>query len=288
MALPHDLYIRYLITKGCDGLKSVNDALREIRLPEITQEDFGRNYDFVEKNVPPNVLKQASKQRYEQKFIKWMDHLSIGDIWKREGMWKHKAHAAAWELIMGCFSDRLLILTINSLLVKMPSDVEVAEIITARFSAMLQGPHVALYRKYFFNCSRMTRKDWNIYLRSCGPDEQHLYFTALSESLDVLKTELELPANVSVASSLQFLFMKSFQKAKSYLKNSTPESNREARAWIGQTMSLADKYEKYKTGDKADFSKQLIMEFDYVDEEIPGPDDDMIALMAGHKEVGDK
>lgn len=277
MALPHDLYIRYLVTKGCDSQGAVNSELAKLGLPRIEMEDFMRHYNAVDAALPPAIMKQASTKKYEMKFFKWMEVIGLKEIWIAEGPWAKKEMVGAWKLLIGCLADPKLVLTLNSMLVKVNNDQEISEIINGRFSAMLMPAHVALYRKYFFDCTKMTRADWKGYLANCTAVEKHLYFTALTESLDVLKTELELPANVSVASSLQYLLMKAFQKSKHYLKSSTPESNREARAWISQTISLADKYEKYKTGDKEDFSKQLLMEFDYVNEDIPAPDDDMLA-----------
>lgn len=284
MAIPHDLYIRYLVTKGCDSLGAVNSRLDELGIPRIWDDVFERQYNYVEKSVPPTIMKQMRSGRYEDKFIKWMEILGLKEIWLAEGPWAKKEMQAAWKLLKGCFSDRLIILTMNSLMVKLDNDQEISEIINSRFSAMLTPAHVALYRKYFFNCRTMTRSDWKDYLKNCDNNEKHLYFTALTENIDVLKTELELPAVVSVASSLQFLFTKAFQKSKQYLKSSTPESNREARAWISQTMALADKYEKYKTGDKQDFSKQLLLEFDYVHDDIPAPDDDMLAQIMAEQQ----
>lgn len=277
MALPHDLYIRYLVTKGCDSLGAVNHELEQLDLTQIEHKDFERHYNFVEASVPPAVLKQSASKRYEKKFLRWMEVLGLKEIWLAEGPWAKKEMMGVWKLLYGCLSDKMLTLTMNALLVKIPNDQEISEIINGRFSAMLMPAHIALYRKYFFDCAKMTRQDWKSHLTSCGPQEKHLYFIALTEKLDVLKTELELPAVISVASSLQYLFTKSFQKSKQYLNSSTPEANKEARAWISQTMALADKYEKYKTGDKQDFTNQLLLEFDYVNEDIPAPDDDMLA-----------
>lgn len=288
MAVPHDLYVRYLVTAGCDSVTEVNKRLAELSIPLIGHSAFAAQYDFVESSVPPTVMKQISKRIYEPKFLKWMNTLGIGDIWCANGPWAKKEVTAGWKLIMGLFADKRLTLTMNALMVKVADDNEVAEIISARFSAMLNKTHVSLYRKYFFDSRRMTRECWRSFLQYCSPEEKNLYFIALTENVDVLKTELELPANVSISSALQFLFTKSFQKAKQYLNVPTPEGDKAARAWISQTMALADKYEKYKTGDKADFSKQLLMEFDYVHEDIPAPDDDMLlAIMDGAQKKAD-
>ena len=44
-------------------------------------------------------------------------------------------------------------------------------------------------------------------------------------------------------------------------------------------MNLADKYEKYRSADSSDFSKSLQMEFEYIDNEFPTPDESTLSLL---------
>jgi hypothetical protein len=144
---------------------------------------------------------------------------------------------------------------------------------------MIREDHIALYKKYFFDPQRMTRKDWKTFLADATDKEKHVYFTALTEPLDILKTELELPSDISVSQPLQILLTKADQKAKMYLDLSTPDANKEARAWISVVSDLTGKYEKYRTGDKTDFAKQLQMQFDFIDNDFPAPDAEVLNLL---------
>lgn len=289
MATPYDLYLRFLVTKGFDDLKEVNAHLETLNLSPVKQDAFDKQYEMVTNSLPKPLIKQIELKFYEPEFLKWMGVLEVKELWLGEKAFLIPEIKRQIHFVQGLHGDPYLRLCINALLVKALQSAELAEVINVRFSAMLKDSHVDLYQKYFFDPRRLTRKDWKSFLKDQGNQEKHIYFTALTEDIDTLKTELELPAQVNVSEPIQFLLTKSYQKAKDYLRLSTKEANVEARAWITQVISLAEKYEKFKTGDKTDFSKQLQMEFDFVDTEFATPDADTLAeLMAEHKLVTDK
>lgn len=280
MATPFDIYIRFLVTKGFDSLRDVNDHLAELAIAKVPDEAFVAQYDLVEKSLPERIFRQLSTKQYEGDFLKWMKFLEIEEFWQGEKNYVVPEVKRRITVITGIHDDPYLKLCLNGLLIKNVNSKDTTDIINSRFSALLKEEHIDLYRKYFFDPRRLTRKDWKQFIKDQPNREKHIYFTALNEPLDVLKTELELPAQVSVSEPLQFLLTKSFQKAKDYLNVGTKEANAEARAWISQVVMLSEKYEKFKSGDKTDFAKQLQMEFDFIDNEFPQPDvDTMKELM---------
>lgn len=280
MACPYDLYLRFLVTKGMTDTKEVLDHLKEVAISRTLHDaDFDAQYDLVLKSVTKPVAEQIESQNFDGDFLKWARILEVPDLWKTEKRFLDPELRKRWNLILGSLDDPHLVLAINALLIKNVPLPDVADLISMRFSAALKEPHLELYRKFVFDPRRMTRKDWKAFLKDKEAKEKHIYFTALTESVDTLKTELELPADINVSFPLAFLLSKSFQKAKTYLEMQTPEAGREARAWIGQVTALTDKYEKYRTGDKADFAKQLQMQFDFIDNEFPTPDAGTMALL---------
>jgi hypothetical protein len=153
---------------------------------------------------------------------------------------------------------------------------ELVQVVNNRYASLLRDEHIILYEKYFFCARRMTRGAWRGFLKGCDPNEARIYFTALSEPLEVLKTELELPAQISSSETLQYLLTKSYLKAKQFLGVNTPEGNREARYWVDTVLQLVDKYEKYRASDATDFGNALQMEFDFVDTEFDMPDREVL------------
>lgn len=282
MSTPYDLYVRFLITSGVRDKEDIDSKFRELNLP------FGDKYllqsieaqeAVVSYNLPSSICTQIEKKSYSGDFLQYMKVLEVDDLWHMERTFKaaDPVKRSVAKLTYDINQDPQLKICLSSLLMKGIPHAELAQMLSSRFASFLREQHVALYEKYFFNVRRMTRKDWKKYMEYCEPHEQKVYFTALSEPLDTLKTELELPAKVSAAETLQYLLTKSYQKAKEYLALGTPEGNKEARAWIESVVQLVDKYEKYRAGDASDFSSALQLEFNFVEDGFDTPDPEVLA-----------
>ena len=287
MARPYDLYIKFLITKGMNDLKEVNASLDELRIPRVDQDHYDLVYQGIKRSCPKGVLRQMEDRSPEKDFLKWMKILDVDEMWEGEKPYLVPTKKREIAVATSINDDQHLSLCVNALLMKGLRGKDITESVNPKFSAMLKIEHVEIYQKFFFNPQRMSRNDWKNYIAECSNKEKHIYFVALSEPLDILKTELELPTQVNVTEPLQFLLTKSYLKAKQYLSFSTKESNAEARAWINQVTALTDKYMKYKSSDTTDFAKTLQMEFDYVDTEFPSPDSETLKQLREELEVKD-
>jgi hypothetical protein len=287
MARPYELYVRFLVTRGIDELEAVNGRLAELHLQPIDEAYLDRQYNLVQDLVPEPVLRQIETQKYEGTFLKWMKILEVEELWLLEKPFKTQESAAS-KLVYDINFDPQLRTALSSLLIKNMVVGDICMSINAKFSYMLKEAHVSLYRKFFWEPNRMTRASWRQYLRGCDEREKAVLFTALTEPLEVVKTTLDLPAQANVSDTLQYLFTHASMKAKHYLRLNTPDSNREARSWISQTMALADKYEKHRTGNVDDFGKSLQMEFDYIDSEYPTPDEALLKDLKNRQEELEK
>lgn len=292
MPIPYDLYIRFLATKGIDDVRKINSCLQDLSLPAITQVDLDSHWSLIHNGLPANIVTQIETQSFSGDFMKNMNVMEVRDLWLNEAAFCKKEPDAKEivpyvRFVYDIHQDSSLRLCINALLMKRVSFDEISRILSSKFSIALKEKHLAIYAKYFFDVSRMTKASWKSYISKCSGKEAQIYFTALTESVDVLKTELDLPALMNVSDSLQWLLTKSFLKAKTFINMNTVEAGREARAWIDQVVSLTDKYEKHRSGDQHDFAKALQMEFEFVEEEFGTPDDDLaleIAEKTGPKE----
>jgi thiaminase len=277
--MPYILYIRFLATKGIDDIKEINKLLKVIGLPPIEQKDLDEQWDLLHKALPKNILAQIENKNYSSDFMKNMNVVGVGDLWLYEAPLSKSAEArniAPYvKFVYAIHEDTWFRTCINALLIKKSSYEEIARILSVKFSVQIQEKHLDIYSRYFFDVSLMTKGAWKNYLKKFSGKEPHVYFTALTENIEVLKTELELPSVISVSDSLQWLLTKSFLKAKSYINIGTIEAGREAREWIDQVVKLTDKYEKYRSGDQGDFAKALQMEFEFVNEDFGTPDSDL-------------
>jgi thiaminase len=277
--MPYILYIRFLATKGIDDIKEINKLLKVIGLPPIEQKDLDDQWDLLHKALPKNILRQIENKTYSSDFLKNMSVIGVGDLWLYEASFNKSVEArniAPYVKFVYAIHDDVWFRTcINALLIKKSSYEEIARILSVKFSVQIHEKHLDIYARYFFDVSLMTKGSWKSFLRKYSGKEPYIYFTALTENIEVLKTELELPSVISVSDSLQWLLTKSFLKAKSYINIGTIEAGREAREWIDQVVKLTDKYEKYRSGDQGDFAKALQMEFEFVNEDFGTPDSDI-------------
>lgn len=287
MAIPHELYLRFLATKGFDDLKKVNEELARLGIRAVQQKDLDKQWELLHSVAPKTIIEEIEKKTYSADFLPCMKVLEVEDLWHAEPIAGAKTKNAT-KLVYDILQDPSLRITVNALLIKNVSIEEITRLMAAKFAAPYKETHYDIYRRFFFNASRMTRRDWKEYLTLCQENERRLYFTALTEGVETLKTELDLPAQISVSETLQWLLAKSFQKAKSSMRVNTPDANRETREWISQIAMLADKYEKHRSGDQGDFAKALQMEFDFVEEDFATPDSDLLEeFKASQKDIAE-
>ena len=265
---PHLLYIRYLATLNYD-YSQMCEHFTELNLAEPDVDVYSNEVMLIEEKLPASVRTQIEKRKYSAGFLKWMEILEVKKFWR--------CAKATRTLVLDIHQDPHVRLAINALLLKGMPVGELTQSLNIKFATTLTEEVLELYKFFFFNIPRMTRTAWKVYLRKCEPHEQKIYFMAFTSPLEVVKTEFELPAKISVSNTLQYLLSKSFEKAKTSLAHDHPESGKEARAWIKQVAELADKYEKHRVSDASDFSQTLQMEFEYVDQEFPSPDPETLA-----------
>jgi hypothetical protein len=277
MALPYDNYIRFLVTKGHVDLDEVNGLLENFSLPAIKQKTLDEHWALVDSSLPLGVKSQLeNKSQGGDEFLRWMAFLEVQDYWLAEKPFATAERRSAVRITESIHDDQMLRLAINALFIKGVQPKEMLQSLSAKYPTPLRDGHLEIYQAMFWNTKRMHRRDWKSYISLVNTREQSVYFLALTDTLDVVKTELELPSSVSVSNMLQWLLSKSFQKAKTLIDVNSPDAAKEARLWIDKAIVLADKYEKYRSTDQADLSQSLQMEFDFVDTEFAAPDDETL------------
>ena len=271
MSRPYELYIRYLFTTGIENRLQANDKLEELGLPPISLDEYTEVGAYVLDAIPRGIAKQLETGKYGPDFSPWMDLLDVSELWYGS----EKDLKAVYDI----HTDKQYRLSLNTLLIKHIPIGDIQQMLNIKFSAAFSVKQLEIYRKFFFDPSRMRRADWLNFVDSCGPHEKHIYFTALTRDVEAVKAELDLNATIPVSEELAKLLRKALNKANQYMRVSGKEGNVEARYWIDTVLKLTDKYEKYRATDSADFSKSLQMEFEYIDNEFPLPDEETLASL---------
>lgn len=275
MARPYDLLVRFLVTQGFDDVDLVNTRLKECGLQPILADEFDDQFNIVHDNIPKSISDQITNKKYHGEFYKWMKVLEVDGLWSLEKTFIEPQNAPL-KLIYDLGMDPKLKLALQALITKGEKDKEICQLLNLKFSYMLKDEHIALYRKYFWSPGRMTRADWRNYLRECEDYEKSVFFVVLTEPLNVVKTLLDLPSKADITGVYNKVFTQCAQKVEHYMRLSSKETNAEARQWISTMLTLGDKIKKYETGDIEDFSKTIQLEFDFVQNTFPTPDEQTI------------
>jgi len=273
--VPYDLFVKYLITKGSDTLTKLNEELKKFRLSPVSEPIFNRHYTSLRTNLPTPIWNQIVTQKvHGPAFLRWMDGLSLKSIWENHKAYSTDETKKFWSLTFDILEDPTVRMSTNAMIMKGVGFDDLAQMLNAKFSCMLKAPHIEAYKKYFWNPAYMTRRDWRDYMAQSdiGNAEKDILFSALTEIADVVRTKLGLPAGIITSDVLQFMATEAMLKAKHYLRVNDQTGNTEARAWMTQTERLLTLREKYKAADLRDFSKELQMQFEYVDTEFDSPD----------------
>ena len=276
--VPYDLFVKFLVTKGFLKIHEINDELAKYHLGAINQEILNRHVLSVKAPLPSPIYKQIETGKQGgMSFLKWMDRIDLESIWLNEKPYRTDKDASLWKLVYYIRTDPMVRNAVNSMLLKEHRLDELAKALNAKYATFYNKNHLEVYRKYFWNPALMTRADWRDYLASCDTYEREVLFTALTETIDILKTKLGLPASLQISESIQFMATEAMQKVKHFVRLGDSKANAEARYWMSRAEDLLVKYDKFKSADLRDFSKELQMQFEYVETSYDTPDDTLRA-----------
>lgn len=281
MACPYDLFTRFLVTKGFDNLVDINKALGSLSLPNVSKDTFLEQQNFVDEMIPLSIKTQIEKQSFSSNFMKWMKELNISELWYGESKWAidYPSKKSLREEVLDIHKDKTLRVTINGLLIKNMPTRDLVPVLNTKFSSKLKEKQLEFYKKFFFNPERMVRSDWKVYIRNVDSIEKSIYFVALTDDIEALKTKLGISSRINTSDALQFMLNTALTKVKQYALVETPLADKEARAWMTKTTDMIDKYEKYRGADTQDFSKSLQMEFEYIEDVFPTPDKETLEAL---------
>lgn len=273
MRLPHERYIRFLITSGLD-LDDTNAHLLEKGLvPCLLDSDGGseywtRQYDLLHESKVPKAIKtfwsKDHKKTLPPEFLDYMNVVGLREAWTYN-IGQNKNFAIAVDAL----EDEDVCLTSRVLLALRVPPPEVSALINGKFGMIFPASAVILFRDHFFDHRIMSRKSWKTYLELIPAEHKLLIYKALVGKGMEVRAELDLPNKISVSEHYQKLHIFAMEKFDTYRNSSNSEADQNAIKWAQIVMASGDKYEKLKLGDAADFSKELQMEFSYIDAEFP-------------------
>lgn len=260
--LPHERFVRYLITCGRD-LPEINKSLKNLCLAEIDKAQYTRIYKELTSNAPKEAKQHwadPSKAKEPKGYTKLMRDLDLEEAY---------AQSAAFKTMLSFAENEPFALATQALFIKGTELMEMAAVMVARFQLQSEQQHFKLYREYLFDVPTVTKEEWRQYFALASPQLRAHLIDCFKLDTEALKTLHGLPSKVSYVNSLQEMHMLAMTRFREYAKDRGPESDKNARMWASLAMSSGSQFEKYRTKDLTDFSKEVAMEFEYVENKFP-------------------
>ena len=267
--LPHENFIRFLITTGLD-YNDTNSRLDELGLGFCPVDYWDSQYTLLKNSRLPNSIKKSWKKthsRTSDTFLKFMGSIGLKEIWEHHAGRKTK-NTQIMNIIYDVLQDPDVTILIKSMMaIKAPAE-EISALVNSKFVIAFPHKAVELFKRYFFSTIKLKRSDWRAYLNTLEREERRFLHLAVSGQSKVLRTELDLPLKISISEHYQQLHMYAMDKFNKF-KDGGEGSDAKALKWAQLAMSAGDKYEKLKLSDASDFGRDLQMEFDTIESDFP-------------------
>ncbi len=292
MRLPHERYIRFLITSGLD-LEETNEHLLEKDLPQCPvgkdgqSEYWEKQYDILfDSKVPKSVKnfwERDDKSKFPKGFFEYMNTLELKEAWAY-----NVGKSKSFTIAVDALEDEDVCISVRALLSLRAKYDEISALINGKYGMIFPKDAVRIFQKYFFERKIMSRKSWRVYLDLIPTEHKYLIYKALVGKGVELRAELDFPNKISVSDHYQKLHIYALEKFNTYRASAEPNADQNAIKWAQILMSSGDKYEKLKLGDTADFSKDIQMEFDYIDTDFGMIGEDNLEEIRDSKTLSEK
>lgn len=267
MRLPHEQYIRFLITLNFD-YEDVLDNISDLGLVSISKEYFDSQKAILHSTKIPKSIKDfwvaKTKPKLPKNFLSHMNAIGLQEAWIY-----NLGKPSDFKISLDVVQDSDVSIYVRSLIAAGVAPAEISALINGKFGMVFPENAVTIFQSYFFQPLIMSRKSWGLYLEKLRPEEKNLIYLGITGQQVVLRAELGLPVKISVSEHYQKLHIFAMQKFETYKKTNSPDADQNALKWAQLAMSSGDKYEKLKVGDVADFGRDIQMEFDFIDTDFP-------------------
>lgn len=276
MNYPYYRYIRFLITKRF-SYEKIKEVLEDCNLicPDMAEIELLKSeiFDICPDADLKKTLNSKEKLKGVEKFLSHMKTLEVHELWLAESSFKDDSTMAPTMKALDIFNDFKRREELNCFIMnKTPYD-EIQMCFSQR-SVSVAKVAIDVYRKFFFDLNKMTKKDWVSLLKKMDVFQRRRYMLAMNTDGNRLKYELGFKTRLQYAEALDDVFATAYYKFKDSSKHDGDDiSHRNARSWAKTLMDAGDRKGKLQTGSAEDFTKAMKMEFTFDDEQFPSYSD---------------
>ena len=284
MRVPFKRHLMWLILTGKarDKIEKIYDALT---IPRPTTKVLEETERFVLEHmtIPNSTRRRIERRQFDSKDITFFEAMKFGYLYKvtfGEGYAElKKIHE---ELRVKILDQPVLRIAIECCLIKKVDYEEISALVQQGFGAYIDKKVIEQFEQIFFDVSAFDKEDWRTYLNYIAATNENYaysrYFAALTKQKDEVMHLVNLPTRKNFSNFLETVLVTSDYKFKFYSRQATQEGDRAARYWADIGLKAGERYEKFAAKDATDFASTIQTEFEYVNEEIPMAEADLIAV----------
>lgn len=285
MRVPYQRHLVWLILTGKDREK-ISTIYDRLTIPKPTKETLDEVEQLVLEKfpIPSSTRRRLERKTYSDQDMSFFEMIRFGYLYKVTfGDEKDKLQKIHQELQERILEHPTLRIAIECCLIKKMDPDEIVALAQAGYGVYLSKEAVEQFRSIFFDIEGFTKDDWRAYLAHVAEAQENYmysrYFAALTKHKDEVMHLVGLPTKKTFAAFLETVLVTSDYKFKFYSRQNTLEGDRAARYWADVGVKAGERYEKFAAKDVTDFANTVQTEFEYVNDEIPMADADLIATV---------
>jgi hypothetical protein len=242
--------------------------------------------------VSSATRRRVKALKYDASDALILEKFGLGETYKRDvgGIAGEPKLKAAWDEVFSVLENPLTRVAMDCAFLCRYSPEDLSQILPEMLGTSCTSAGVALYRKYFFDYSSMSRSDWKDFLALTEdvPYVHVRYYTALTKPKEETLFLVGIPTKPDFSRFLKNVLATADFKFKYYSRLSSPDSDAQAKTWAKVGFEAGVRYEKVSTGDVTDFSSAVQTEFDMLDPTFQTIDNDLLSQVKTQASVEEK
>jgi hypothetical protein len=281
MKVPYQRHLIWLILTGKDRDR-INKIYDALTIPRPTTEVLEETERHVLEHIPlpASTRRRLEQKKYDEKDIDFFEKCKFGYLYKATfGSGHNEVHE---NLKTHILDQPVIRIAIECCLIKRIDPEEISALVQQGFGIYIDKVVIQQFQQIFFDTTSFDKEDWRDYLTHvAGSGENYAYaryFAALTKSKDEVMHLVNLPTKKNFSSFLETVLVTADYKFKFYARQGSQEGDRHARHWADVGLKAGERFEKFAAKDATDFSSTIQTQFEYVNEEIPMAEADLIAI----------
>jgi hypothetical protein len=274
MKIPFARYATFCLLSGM-STEELARHIDDLSLPELNEavlaelsEDAGRL------PLPRSAVRAVQRKTPLDQVAGFLSKLGYDKLYSHHCGVQSEDWTAVWKML----ENPVQRVAIECALLAGVTATELETQFSAATGTQLKASVVELFSHYFFDHAAMRKSDWREYLGLCSSHSclHRSYLTALTRPKDEVLHSVGVPTKIQIGAMLSNIVAVANFKFQRYSAHDSPELDDQSRKWAKLAVETSLKLEKFSSSDAGDFASAIQSEFEFLDEEIPMVDPEML------------